>query len=160
VGSLFRSLAHALLSTGRYKEAKGLTEDAAAYLQPGLATASPEYLSVYGTLFLAGAIAAARDDDRGSVRTYLDEAADAARRLGSDANHLWTAFGPTNVAIHRVVTAMDLGDVQVAIDLAPRVDASSLPMERRVRHALEIARAYSAWNRTDEALSTLLEAER
>jgi tetratricopeptide (TPR) repeat protein len=160
IGSLFRSLTHALLSTGRYREAKQLTQDAADFLDPGLTDASPEYLSIYGTLFLAGAIAAARDEDRAAVRAYLAEADESARRLGGDANHLWTAFGPTNVAIHRVTTAMDLGDVQVAIDLGPQLDTSSLPTERRVRHAMETARALSAWNRTDEALSTLLDAER
>ena len=54
---------------------------------------------------------------------------------------MWTAFGPTNVAIHRMTAAMELGDVQVAVDLAPRIDASALPTERRVRHAIETARA-------------------
>ena len=69
---------------------------------------------------------------------------------------MWTAFGPTNVAIHRVNTAMELGDVQVALDLGPALDTAGLPAERRVRHALEIARAYSARNRRDEALAVLL----
>src|SRR5262249_48782137 len=80
-------------------------------------------------------------------------------RLGHDANHMWTAFGPTNVAIHRVATAMELGDVQIAVDQGPRVDTSALPLERRVRHTLELARAYSAQNRTDEALALVLDAE-
>jgi hypothetical protein len=92
--------------------------------------------------------------------SFLNEADEVARRLGSDGNHLWTSFGPTNVAIHRVTTAMDLGDVQVAIDLGETVDPSSLPAERQARHAMELSRALSAWNRTDEALSCLLEAER
>ncbi|GAA4216995.1 hypothetical protein GCM10022220_48590 [Actinocatenispora rupis] len=48
-------------------------------------------------------------------------------------------------------------DVQVAIDLAPGVDTSGLPAERRARHAIETARA---WNRTDDAMSALLDAER
>jgi hypothetical protein len=160
VGSLFRSVVHALLSTGRYTEAKQLTSDAAGYLQQGLANATAEYLSIYGTLFLAGAVAAARDEDRQTVNSFLREADESARRLGRDANHLWTAFGPTNVAIHRVATAMDLGDVQVAIDLGPQLDTSALPTERRVRHAMETARAFTAWNRTEQAMLTLLEAER
>src|SRR5690606_9873106 len=83
----------------------------------------------------------------------------AAQRLGGDANHLWTAFGPTNVNIHRVATAMELGDVQVAVDLGPRVDARAMPVERRVRHALEVARALNAWSRLDDAMSTLLDVE-
>jgi transcriptional regulator with XRE-family HTH domain len=160
IGSLFRSVTHALLSAGRYREAVRLTEDAAGYLEPALATPTPELLSVYGTLFLAGSIAAARADDAGSARSFLATADEAADRLGVDANHLWTAFGPTNVAIHRVATAAELGDVQVAVDLGPRVDTSGLPIERRVRHALEVARAYSSWNRLDDAIAVLLSAER
>jgi hypothetical protein len=35
-----------------------------------------------------------------------------------------------------------------------------MPIERRVRHAMETARALSAWNRTEEALTTLLDAEK
>lgn len=160
VGSLFRSVTHSLLSNSRYAEAVQLTQDAATYLQPGLAGASPEYLSIYGTLFLAGSMAAARNGDRGTTRTFLAEAEETARRLGGDANHLWTAFGPTNVAIHWVSTAVELGDLQVAVDLGPQVDATGLPVERRIRHQIEVARAYSAWNRRDEALALLLAAER
>jgi hypothetical protein len=115
---------------------------------------------VYGTLFLAGSMAAARDNDRGTTRTFLATAEETARRLGHDANHLWTAFGPTNVAIHKVATAAELGDVQVAIDLGPQIDTSPMPIERRIRHALvELSWAYSKRNRLDEAQATLLDAE-
>ncbi|TBL30041.1 XRE family transcriptional regulator [Verrucosispora sp. SN26_14.1] len=158
-GSLFRSVGHALLATGRYTEAVRLTEDAAGYLEPHLSQATPALLSVYGTLFLSGSMAAARANDAGTTRTFLTAADQAASTLGADANHLWTAFGPTNVAIHRVATAAELGDLQVAIDLGPRLDTAGLPMERRVRHALEVARAYSSWNRVDDAQTTLLDAE-
>ena len=158
-GSLFRSVGHALNSTGRYKDAVRLTNDAAGYLDQYMGAATPELLSVYGTLLLAGSVAAARASDAETARTFLATADDAARRLGRDANHLWTAFGPTNVAVHRVAAAGGLGDIQVAIDLGPRVDTAAMPMERRVRHALEVSRAYSSWNRQEEALTTLLHAE-
>lgn len=127
-----------------------------ADLQPRPA---PGLLSVYGTLFLSGAMAAARASDPGTTRTFLATADETAVRLGADGNHLWTAFGPTNVAIHRVATAAELGDVQVAVDLGLLVDTTGLPMERRVRHALEVARAYNSWNRVDEAQAALLDAE-
>lgn len=158
-GSLFRSVSHALLSTGRFQDAIRLTNDAAGYLDQHLAKPSPELLSVYGTLLLGGSIAAARANDAGTTRTFLAAANEAAIRLGHDANHLWTAFGPTNVAIHRVATSAELGDFQVAVDLGPRVDTTGLPMERRVRHALEVSRAYSSWNRLDDAQAALLNAE-
>ena len=132
-GSLFRAVTHCLLATGRFTPAVQLVNDAAAVMQPGLGTANDEYLSVYGTLFLAGAMAAARAEDRETTRSFLREADEAAQRLGTDANHLWTAFGPTNVAIHRVATAGELGDIQIAADLGQRIDTSDLPVERRVR---------------------------
>ncbi len=158
-GSLFRSVAHCLLSTGRFTAAVNLVQDAVDVVQETPDTGSGEYLSVYGSLSLAGSMAAARAEDRTTTRAFLSEAGSAARRLGTDANHMWTAFGPTNVAVHRVATAGELGDVQIAADLGQRVDVSGLPVERRVRHNLEVARALSAWNRSDEALARLLRAE-
>jgi len=159
IGSLLRSVAHSLLSTGDYAEAIRLTRDAADFYQPHLTKPSATMLSVYGTHLLAGSMAAARHDDRATAREFLDEASVAARRLGRDSNKLWTAFGPTNVAIHQVSTAMELGDVQIAVDLGPGLDTSGVPTERRARHALEVSRALSSTNKRDEALSTLLAAE-
>src|SRR4051812_14548661 len=160
LGSLFRSVAHALHSTGRFQGSMQLVRAAANVLEPQVGSrADDALLSVYGTLFLTGAVAAARADDRASATSFLNEAADCAGRLGRDANSMWTAFGPTNVAIHRMTAAMELGDVQIAVDLAPRIDASPLPTERRVRHAIEPARAYTARNRRDDALRVILDAE-
>lgn len=161
LGSLFRSVTHALHSAGHFGAGIQLTEGAASVLQPYLTTRTDDsLLSIYGSLFLTGAVAASRAEDRQTTATFLTEAQDVANQLGRDANLMWTAFGPTNVAIHRVSTAMELGDVQIALDLVRRVDPSDLPVERRVRHAIEIARAYSARNRRDDALTVLLNAER
>jgi tetratricopeptide (TPR) repeat protein/DNA-binding XRE family transcriptional regulator len=159
IGSLFRSVAHTLLATGRYRPAVELVDRGADALGGELGRGDPRMLSVYGSLFLTGAMAASRAEDRSTTNGFLQEAQEAAERLGQDANHVWTAFGPTNVAIHRVNTAMELGDVQIALDLGPTVDTAALPAERRVRHALELARAYSARNRRDEGLAVLLAAE-
>lgn len=160
LGSLFRSVTHALHATGRFQASVELTEAAVGVLQPYLSSRADDALvSVYGSLFLTGAIAASRVEDRQTTATFLREAQERASRLGRDANAMWTAFGPTNVAIHRMTTAMELGDVQIAVDLGPRIDTSGLPVERQVRHAIETARAYSARNRRDDALGVLLDAE-
>jgi transcriptional regulator with XRE-family HTH domain len=159
LGSLFRSVTHSLLSTGRYAEAVQMTEQAAFFLNPHLGTDDGSMLSVYGTLLLAGSMAAARAENRSTTGEFLNEAEELARRLGRDSNHLWTAFGPTNVEIHRVSTAMELGDFQLAVEMGPRVDTAALPVERRVRHALEVARALSMRNRRDEAIAAVLDAE-
>lgn len=159
IGSLLRSLSHSLQSAGEYAEAVRLTHDAIEFLDPYLARAGRTLTSVYGMALLAGSMAAARADDRTTVRDFLDGATRAATRLGSDHNLMWTAFGPTNVAIHRVSTSMELGDLQVALSLGPALDTSGVPTERRVRHALELSRAYSSVNQRDDALATILEAE-
>jgi transcriptional regulator with XRE-family HTH domain len=159
IGSLLRSVAHSLLSTGAYAEAVRLTYDAADFFEPHLPKASETMLSVYGTHLLAGSMAAARNEDRATARDFLDAADRAAQQLGGDRNKLWTAFGPTNVTIHRVSTAMELGDVQIAVDLGPRLDTTAVPTERRVRHALEVARALSTTGKRAEALALILNAE-
>lgn len=159
IGSLFRSVTHCLLSNGRFDAAMQLVNDASGYLRRGLSQATPDYLSIYGTLFLTGAMAAARAEDRATTRAFLAEAQHTADQLGHDGNHMWTAFGPTNVEIHRVATAAEMGDIQIAMDLGPQIDTGSLPTERRTRHNIEVARALSARNRTDEALAMILEAE-
>jgi tetratricopeptide (TPR) repeat protein len=54
---------------------------------------------------------------------------------------------------------MELGDVQVALDLGPALDTRALPAERRVRHLLDLARAYNLNGRRDDAIATVLQAE-
>lgn len=158
-GSAYRAVAHALAAIGEFEQAVALVRAAVDRLEPHIGGATPDYLSVYGTLNLIGAVASSRREDRTDTASFLTEAEQTAAQLGHDANHLWTAFGPTNVKIHQVTTAMELGDVQVAVDLGPRIDTHAMPAERRVRHAIETARAYARWNRSDEALSLLLDAE-
>jgi transcriptional regulator with XRE-family HTH domain len=157
--SLTRSVSHALLSSGRYSDAVDLIENAPSAIGTLDPDSSRAFTSVFGTMYLTGAIAAARADDAATTNDFLAQADLAARRLGRDENLMWTAFGPTNVAIHRVSTAMELGNVPLALDLGPRVDPSPLPAERQVRHRLEVARAYSARNLRDEALRLILDAE-
>ncbi|WP_245848580.1 XRE family transcriptional regulator [Lentzea kentuckyensis] len=158
--SLSRSVVHALQATGRYQEAVALVDDTSSSFGPKLRSGNETSVSVYGSLFLAGSIAAARLGDRTATRAHLAQAGAAADRMAGDGNELWTSFGPTNVAIHRVATSMEFGDTHTALDVGSALDTSVLPTERRVRHSLEIARAYSRSNRKDEALTTLLMAER
>jgi hypothetical protein len=160
IGSLGRAAAHALVSMGEYAQARGLASTTAQFLEPRLARPTPQLLSVYGSLHLVCALAAARDDDRASADTHIGRAEASAVRLGVDGNYVWTAFGPTNVKIHQVAVAMEFGDVQRAIEIGPPLDTSTMPVERRVRHAIETARAFARWNKIDDALAALLAAER
>lgn len=95
VGSSARIVAHALLSSGHLREARMTATTAASRL----VTHNPTHqqLSVFGSLLLRGAIAAARAGDRAGALELLDEADSAAKPFGEDRNDRWTAFGPTNV---------------------------------------------------------------
>lgn len=154
-----RSKAHTLLAFGYPAEAFGLVEETIGELTASNPGGSPNALSVLGTLHLVGAVAASQDQDRRRAAESLDAAESAASDLGRDANCLWTAFGPTNVVIHRVVTDVETGRVKNAIALAPSIDARRLPSERRTRHAIEVARAHTLLGNIDEAAAVLIEAE-
>jgi hypothetical protein len=62
------------------------------------------------------------------------------------------------VAVHDVSISLELGDMQRALHLAPQVDVSALPVERRVRHLLETARIYNYASRPDDAIDTVRRA--
>lgn len=157
--SLIRSVAFALLSQGHLESAMRLVESGAGSMEKEV-TEDAAGLSVYGTLFLTGSMAAARFGDGPKTADYLQEAGKAASRLGRDANYLWTAFGPTNVAIHHVNTAVELGDTQTVLDHGMSLDTSAVPAERRVRYILDVARTHSLTGNRDDALGSLLAAER
>ena len=55
--------------------------------------------------------------------------------------------------------AAELGDYQRAAVLGQQVDASPMPMERQVRHRLEVARALHFQRRQPDALALVLDAE-
>ena len=155
--SLQRSIAHALLSNAQLDDARAVVEHGIS--SNGQPTSDPAMLSTLGSLHLVGSMASARAGDRPAADQHLRMAGAAAHKLGRDANHLWTAFGPTNVAIHRVAVASELRDYQLAADLGPKVDVSGMPIERQVRHRLEVARALHHRARQKDALGLVLEAE-
>src|SRR4051812_43223911 len=92
-------------------------------------------ISAQGALFLIAAIIAARRSDRRSATERLRRAQYLADALGEDANRGWTAFGPTNVALHQVSVATELGDAETAIRYAEEIDTSNLPQVLRSRRA-------------------------
>ncbi|MEU7182867.1 MULTISPECIES: XRE family transcriptional regulator [Streptomyces] len=150
--SLRRGIAHVQLGAGMSAEAVNSTLDSAEDLERDWWKSSPAALSVYGTLFLNGSIAAARMGNRSMTDYMIGKAQEAADRLGTDANEMWTSFGPANVGIHRLATALEFQDIQLAVDIAPTVRAVGLPTERRARLRLDVARAYGEAGRTDDAV--------
>ena len=160
IGSLRRSMVHTLQSHGRSEAATRLAERTYDDLRSATADGSERETSIYGTLLLAASMATARAGDRTGVDDLLDEADHHAQRLGRDANHLWTAFGPTNVAVHRVAAAVAGDDIATAEQWVERIDPTELPSERQVRYLFDVAMIAVHRNQTDTAIATILEAER
>ena len=149
--------------TGRKhpQEALGLAMTATAALERAMRAPSPEQLSVYGALHLAAATAAAACYDRATTETVLAKARGIADRTG-EANHMGTAFGPVNVAIHAISASLRLGDPRTATETGEALDTAAMPaglVGRRTQVNLDLARAYAMCRKDAAAVNLLLAAE-
>jgi transcriptional regulator with XRE-family HTH domain len=120
-------------------------------------------ISVLGSLHLVAAVAAGHAGERRDAEGQLERAHSAARRLGSDRNDHWTAFGPTNVRIHAASVAVALGDHAGAIRRVADVDLHRLPAGLRGRRSQvhrELAVAYAGVGNDHAAVQSLGEATR
>lgn len=154
---------NALAAMGRSRPALELNVNIANRLAPGTGDATPEQLSVYGMLLLQGAMAAARIGDSATVDDLLAGAQEAATLLGSDQNHYWTSFGPTNLELHRAAAAVELGDGGRAVEIHERIPEpafNALLPERRAHHLLDIARGYAQIGDVANAGDMLLRGDR
>jgi transcriptional regulator with XRE-family HTH domain len=163
-GTATYRVALALLSMGRARPALEVNVNIANRLATADGSASePERLSVYGILLLQASMAAARIGDMATVRDLLAGAEEAAKLIGSDQNHYWTSFGPTNVQLHRVATAVEMGEGRLAIDVHESMDIDAfgaLMPERRAHHYLDVARGYALVGDVSKASEMLLEGDR
>jgi Helix-turn-helix domain len=153
----------ALLRSGHTDNADSLAIAMLERMTAQVRSDEPVLLSITGALWLISAVVAGRRSDRAEAGDRLDRAGALARALGTDANHGWTAFGPTNVAIHRVSVAAELGEPADALAAAATVDVNRLPSgleSRRAQVHLDLAWAQSQRRRDAEATLHLLEAER
>jgi transcriptional regulator with XRE-family HTH domain len=170
-----RCVAHVLTYAGRSDDALAVARAAIDILEPAMGDASVERLSVWGSLHLAAALAAATSDQRAACQGALHEAERASARLPSSAapspdrqtltesalRHV--GFTAANVAIHGVSASVDLGDGGEALRLSDQVDLDDLPDRMRGRRAqlhLDVARVYEQRRQHDAAVHRLHEAER
>jgi transcriptional regulator with XRE-family HTH domain len=162
IGGAATRVGHALMATHHGSDAVQLIKSAANRLEPHLSGATPAFVSAYGMLLLKGSIAAARLDQAAGVRDLQNEALAVAARLKTDRNENWSAFGTTNVLVHRVSALADMQGggrvIEAAADI-PRGDLLHLPRERRASHLLDVTRGYLQAGQRDEAATTLLDAD-
>jgi hypothetical protein len=160
VAASSRAVVHTLTAAGHTREAISTAVAAAERLDRDVTADSVDGLSVRGALLLRAALAAAGREDRATALGLLDEATDTARRLGADGNAATTAFGPTNVVLHRVAAAVSLGDAGTAVTLAATVDLANVQLpERKAALYLDVAQAYNQWDKHDRAFDAIRTAE-
>lgn len=125
----------------RLDQARQTASTAAAALERRIKSGEPEALSVWGALQLQLAVVAARQNRADEAEEHIRLARGAADRIGADRNDYNTEFGPTNVALHAVGVAVELGDAGRALRVAETIDASTLSPERQARFLIDVARA-------------------
>lgn len=159
--SITRNVATLCRGAGRYDAAQRLALDAAGQLSIAGSRATAEHLSLYGLLVCNASYTAAQAGDRSRSVELLDEADAIAGRLGTDHNAHWTAFGPTNVILHRISACYALGDAGTAIEYARQVPPGGIRLpERQARYWVDVARAFHQWGKSAQCYRALIMAER
>ncbi|MFF7402430.1 helix-turn-helix domain-containing protein [Streptomyces murinus] len=135
--------------------------DAAA--DPALAAAGKPGAAQRGLLVQCAAYTVAHEGDQKAMRQLTMEAAAIAKTLSVSTHLKGTAggFNSATVQLHLISAEYKAGDPSAAIAAADALDPRLLPtVERRSLYYMDRARAYARWERRDECIAALLEAER
>ncbi|MEV3874521.1 DNA-binding protein [Streptomyces sp. NPDC049906] len=168
IGAASRRVAKSMLREKRGKAATVFASSVARNLNDDLKGLGPIGLSTLGMLHLNAAIATSGAERDRTSRTFslandlLDEASEVAGQQGVDLNADWTAFGPTNVTLHRVDVLVRLEDGWSALEASEALSSAALAglaKERRAQHFITMARAQLMTRHKDDAVQALLAAE-
>lgn len=157
VGVARWNLAHVTLAERHHAVAEDIAMGAAHELREH---SGPDAAAVYGSLMLVAGMAAARRRDIWTARDRIRSLTPVAWKTG-ERNTFWTAFGPTNVAMHAVSIEVEAGETSEACHLAEEMEHERSPsIERRVAFLLEQARSHQQRKDYGSALVLLHSAER
>lgn len=166
IGAASRRVAKSLTYQARPTAAVEFAIGAARRLEEDLTVAGPLGLSTLGMLYLNAAIAASSLERStaavAAASAHVDAAEEVAERQGADLNMDWTAFGPTNVTMHRVDVLARFEDGWSALEAAQGLEAAALAgatRERRAQHLITMARSRLLTRDKPGAAAALLEAE-
>lgn len=154
-----RHLADAMTHHGQAAAAVDFAVASAGRLERDLVGRGADGLSVLGMLYLKAAMASASIENRSAAPDLLDQAHHHATQLGADGNAMFTAYGPTNVAVHCVAAHARLCEGAEAVAAAEAIPAprrDALPRERRAHHLVDLAYGYTQAGRREKAVETLL----
>ncbi len=153
-------MARTLLDSSEQALARHVLTQATRNHDTIIAAGDPGLISLVGSSALLLAILHARDANTDAAEQCLMVARRLAGVLGGDRNYHDTEFGPTNVAMHAVGVAVELGNGQQALDRAAHVrHAEHLSPERQARYLVDMARAHLLTRSGRDALRALVKAE-
>jgi transcriptional regulator with XRE-family HTH domain len=158
-----RSVARAMMSLDQTAEALDALLAMAHAMEPHALKSPTDVAAMYGMVLLAAEIAAAKLGDSTTADTMHEEALRIAEARFSGEHDSATAFGRTNVLVHRVSAYIRLGRSSDALDYAARIDRQALeklPRERRSVLLLDIASAHQQVGHYEQAVAALLRADR
>jgi len=152
-------LVFVFLTARHLEQADETARTAAEALQSRSEQGDPQATSLWGALTLQRAAIAARVNDAEAAYRHLEQARQAAERLGGGRNDYDTEFGPANVALYEIAVAVELGDAGRALRTAASVDTTALSAERRARMLIDVARAHAQRRQISDAVTAVRQAE-
>ncbi|GAB2481298.1 helix-turn-helix transcriptional regulator [Promicromonospora xylanilytica] len=147
-----------------YEPGLRLLDTVRAEIEPGSRQNDAALLAT-GSLHLRSSLLAGRAGDLALAMDHVEEARQISTHLTTDTDNDWQhmAFGPSNVAIYRVASAVESGDGPRALALAeetrlPDHMLTRLPT-RVAHHHTDLARAYFWQGKHDKSLQSLMVAK-
>jgi transcriptional regulator with XRE-family HTH domain len=112
-----------------------------------------------GMLALSRSLVASAENDRAGVESALDHATDMAEHTGQgDAFRM--GFGPTNVGLWRMASALESNDPDTVIRTAKQLTPAQHPSrERQATYWMDLGRALTRVRRHDDAIRALRRGE-
>jgi transcriptional regulator with XRE-family HTH domain len=124
-----------------------------------ISRATPDDLAAWGRLLMWASNSAVRDNRPDDARDTLRLARVAAQAVGRDfipPAVPWEVFGPSTVAMVSAEHAVISGKPDVTLRVGRQVTGRGLPAVRHYhRHRLDVASAYAATRKLDEAVGVL-----
>ncbi|MEU8464692.1 helix-turn-helix transcriptional regulator [Streptomyces sp. NPDC029003] len=160
VGGMYRYMrALTYLRDGEYHTGERLVDLGLRTLAQ--ADPSREREVVTGQLHLGAAVMAGRSKDASRAENHLAEAERIASETGEAVAVHWLAFGPTNVAVHRVSVLAELDEHGQAAQKGRGVTIpADWPKSRKSHHYAELARAQMWTGDLDASFQNLLKARK
>jgi transcriptional regulator with XRE-family HTH domain len=153
------SVSWQLMEGGRFEDSERLAVRTAESVEPR-GDASMQDLSVYGTLLIRAATAAARDERGAAATDFLALAGDVAQRLGCNRIDYENPFGPSQVTMQTVDVNVVTENYPAALDAASQMPSDhGLPLVARCRHLADRACAHANLGQDEQALALLLTVE-